>query len=221
MYTRYNRAIRYDSPVTNGIKASALYAPGNDESAISYDGIAYVARNMPNNRKATEIGLSYSNGPLNVQWQNLQIAAQTNATGYYGVAASTNAAMTTTYGYVATKSNTLGANYNLGATTLYAMWQNGDSTASTTAVVHVNGNRYAVKQNMGAVDLMLSYSQTVSGSTTTTTAKVIGGRADYNLSKTAAIYDGYESWDTGKAAGTNDTTSGTRKVTSIGLKKQF
>ena len=224
MYTRYNRSIRFDSQVVNGLKGSALYAPGNDEAAVSYDGTAYVARNMPNNRKVTELGLSYANGPLNVQWQNLQIAAQTNPTGYYAMAASTNAALTATYGYVATKSNTLGVNYNLGATTLYAMWQNGDSTASSTSVTHVNGNRYAVKQNMGQVDLMFSYSQTVSGSTTTTTAKVIGGRADYNLSKTAAVYLGYENWDTGKAASSttpNDTTSGTRKVTSIGLKKQF
>jgi len=223
MATRYDRSIRLDSPVMNGLKASALYAPGNDEAAIAYNsaGDAYVARNMPNNRKVTEVGLNYANGPLNVQFSNLQIAAQTNPVGYYAVNANTSTTMVTTYSYVATKTSLLGANYNFGSTTVYAAWWVGDSLASTTANVHVSGNRYAVKQNLGAVDLMFQYTQAVSGSSTTTTAKVIGARADYNLSKTAAVYAGYENYDTGVAAGTNNTTTGTRKVTSIGLRKSF
>jgi len=222
LFTRYSRSARYDSPVTNGLKFSALYAPGNDEAAVSdATSTTYLARNMPNNRKVTEIGLNYANGPLNLQWQNLQIAAQTNPTGWYGVTAVTNAAMTTAYSYVATKSNLIGANYNFGSTTVYAGWWNGDSTASTTSVTHTTGNRYAVKQNMGQVDLLLQYTQEVSGTGTTTTSKVIGGRADYNLSKTAAAYVGYENWDTGTASTATSTTTGTRKITSIGLRKSF
>ena len=44
LFTRYNRSARYDSPVTNGLKFSALYAPGNDE-ASSLPG-AYKAENF-------------------------------------------------------------------------------------------------------------------------------------------------------------------------------
>jgi hypothetical protein len=223
--TRYDRSIRLDSAVMNGIKASALYAPGNDElnTAVIADttNFSSVARNIPNNRKVTELGLNYANGPLNVQWLNYTVAAQTYATGYYGVLYSTGAAATTALGYVATKSNMLAANYNLGATTLYGAWWSGDSTSSTTAVVHVSGNRYAVKQNFGAIDVALQYTQTTLGSSTTTTSKAIGARADYNLSKTAAAYVGYENVDTGAAATTNTTSAGVRKITSIGLRKSF
>jgi len=217
--TRYDRSVRLDSAVINGFKVSGLYAPGNDEAAVaSSSADSYVARNMPNNRKITEIGVNYSNGPLNVQWTNHQVAAQTNAVGYYGVVASATSTMTTTYGYVATKSNILGANYNLGSTTLYAAWWNGDSTASTTAVKRASGNRYAIKQNLGSVDLMAQYTQATHD---TTTAKVLGFRGDYNLSKTSAVYLGYENWDTGSAASATNTTSGTRKTTSVGLRKSF
>jgi predicted porin len=44
---------------------------------------------------------------------------------------------------------------------------------------------------------------------------VTGLRADYNLSKTAALYIGYESYDNG-AATANETTA-----TAIGLRKSF
>jgi len=217
--TRYDRSVRLDSAVMNGFKVSGLYAPGNDEAAVaSSSADSYVARNIPNNRKITEIGINYSNGPLNVQWSNHQVAAQTNAVGYYAVVASSTSAMTTTYNYVATKSNILGANYNLGSTTIYGAWWNGDSTASTTAVSRANGNRYAVKQNLGSVDLIAQWTQATSG---TTTAKVVGGQAIYNLSKTAATYIGYENWDAGNAASATNTTSGIRKTTSIGLRKSF
>jgi predicted porin len=115
----------------------------------------------------------------------------------------------------------LSANYNLGAATVYGAWWAGDSTTSTTAAVHVSGNRYAVKYDMGTVVAALQYTQAVVGSTTTTTSKAIGARADYNFSKTAAAYVGYENVDTGVAATTNTTTAGVRKITSIGLRKSF
>jgi predicted porin len=219
--TRYDRSVRLDSAVMNGIKVSALYAPGNDELNTAVDTTNYVARNMPNNRKVTELGINYANGPLNVQWLNYTVAAQTYATGYYGVLYASNAAATTALGYVATKSNMLAANYNLGATTVYAAWWSGDSTTSSTSVVHASGNRYAVKQNLGNVDVALQYTQAIVGSSTTTTSKAIGARADYNLSKTAAAYVGYENVDTGAAATTNTTSAGVRKITSIGLRKSF
>jgi len=221
--TRYSRSARYDSPVTNGLKVSLVYAPGNDESAVAGTGVAnYINRSTPNNRTVTELGLNYSNGPLNAQYVNIATLAQTNPTGWYAVTGNSTG-QTTAYGYVATKMNVLGANYNLGSTTLYYGYNNGDSNASTTALVKSVGNRLAVKQNLGQIDLTAQYTsiKTTTTANVSTTAKVAGLRADYNLSKTAITYLGYENWDTGTTVATTDTTSGNRKITSIGLRKSF
>jgi len=219
--TRYDRSVRFDSPRINGLKASAVFAPGNDEAAVLIDTNSYAARNMPNARRVTELGLNYSNGPLNVQFVNFSQAASANALGWYSVLSSSTASFTTTYAWVATKTNTLAANYNLGNTTVYGAIWNGDSVASTTSVTHTKGARYAVKQTMGATDLMLQYTQNDYGNSSVVSSKLIGARLDYNLSKTAKTYLGYESWDTGTVAASTNTTSGTRKITSIGLQKSF
>jgi len=221
--TRYARSARFDTPVMGGLKVSAVYAPGNDEAAVAGTGVAnYINRSIPNNRTVTELGLNYSNGPLNAQFTNIATAAQTNPTGWYAVT-SNSTGQTTSYGYVATKMNVLGVNYNLGSTTLYYGYNNGDSNASTTSLIKSLGSRVAAKQNFGAIDVMLQYTsiKTTTTASVSTTAKVTGLRADYNLSKTAAAYLGYENWDTGTAAASTDTTSGNRKVTSIGLRKSF
>jgi len=219
--TRYDRSVRFDTPRMSGLKASVVYAPGNDEAAVLIDTNSYAARNIPNARRVTELGLNYANGPLNVQFVNFSVAAASNALGYYAVLTSSTASYTTTYAYVATKTNTLAANYNLGNTTVYGAIWSGDSVASTTAVTHTKGARYAVKQTMGATDVMLQYTQNDYGNSTVVSSKVLGARVDYNLSKTAKTYIGYESWDTGTVAASTNTTSGTRKITSIGLQKSF
>ena len=72
---------------------------------------------------------------------------------------------------------------------------------------------------MGATDLMASYTQQKS-TTSDVKATVTGLRADYNFSKTAAAYVGYENWDTG-ATYANSLTTGTRKIASMGLRKSF
>jgi predicted porin len=221
--TRYSRSARYDSPVMNGLKVSAVYAPGNDEVAVTGTGVAnYVARSLPNNRQVTELGLSYSNGPLNVQFANIATAAQTNVTGWYAVTANSTG-QTTTYGYVATKMNVLGANYNLGSTILSYGLNNGQSNASTTSILQSSGTRMGVKQSFGVIDVTAQFTQLKSTTTAavSTTAKVTGLRGDYNLSKTAIAYLGYENWDAGTTAAATDTVSGNRKVTSIGLRKTF
>ena len=220
--TRYSRSVRYDTPTINGITGVIQYAPGGDEAAV-VGSTAYVARNVPNDRTATELGLRYNNGPLNVNFSNVSQTAQANVTGWLAVTAST-AGQTTTFNYVATKTNTLGANYNLGSTTLYYGWANGDSLASTTTQTKATGNRLGVKQNFGSMDLLVQYTAikaTASGSATGTTAKVSGLRLDNNLSKTAKVYLGYEYADNGEAAASTSTSKGTRTTTSIGLQKSF
>ncbi len=247
--TRYNRSIRWDSPVMSGLTASVLYAPGNDIAKTSTPAItspttggitpAVPAANLiPNARKATEFGLRYANGPLTVSYANITQAAQTNATGWYAGGSNTAGKKTS--------ASVVDASYNLGTTTLYAGWNTGDrlaplgaatlTAADTTKTVESKGSRFAIKQNFGTVDVMAQYTRqealgvtgvSTSGGTTTVDtallkATVLGLRADYNLSKTAAIYAGYEKFDSGAAyAASAFGSTGTRTITSVGLKKSF
>lgn len=240
--TRYNRSVRYDSPVINGFTLSYQYAPGNDQApAVTANGVIGstsavspslpVPYLIPNARAATEYGVRYANGPLTVSYANVAQDAQVNSTGWYATGSSTKG--------LKTSVNLLNASYAMGNTTLYVGWNDGDRLApigsagsSATANVATKGNRMAIKQTMGKLDVMASITTqealgvtNVSGSTYTTAtlkAKVTGLRAEYNLSKTAAIYGGYEKYDTG-----NDyvaaalTSTGNRTLTSVGLKKSF
>jgi predicted porin len=184
--TRYNRSVRYDSPSFNGLTLSLLNAPGNDQAGATF---------IANAKNVTEVGATYMNGPLTVVLMNISQAAQTNGT----------AAVKT--------SSFLGANYKVGATTLYGAYFDGELLASTSVATDVKGYRAAIKHSIGAIDLMASY-QEGEGKVSGLKDKVSGLRADYNLSKTAAAYVGYENWN-GTAA--NDT----RTLTSIGLRKSF
>ena len=209
--TRYNRSVRWDSPVMNGFQAAVLYAPGNDQTAVVTSN-AGVALLIPNARTATEFGLRYTNGPLVASYASVEQAAQTNNLGWYG--ASSSGA-----GPIKTKVNLINASYNLGATTVYAGWNDGDALASGATATATKGQRLAIKQDMGTVVLIAQQSTQTSG-TSNTKATVTGLRADYLLSKTAAAYIGYENWDTGTAYA-DKLTTGTRKITSIGLRKSF
>jgi len=221
--TRYSRSLRYDSPVMNGLKASFTYAPGNDEAGfVSSTGGPYVARWIPNARNATEIGLSYSNGPLNVAVTNISTAYQDNVTGWYG--ATFGSTVVTSAASLSTKATIGGLNYKIDNTTLYVGMGSGGSRATGATALKSDYSRYAIKQNMGSIDLIAQYTRqanTTVSSGAKLQANVIGLRADYNLSKTSAVYLGYEKFDTGTIAATTNTTSGTRTITSIGLRKSF
>jgi len=224
MNTRYSRSVRWDSPVIAGFTASVLVAPGNDQPAFVTANGAGTALLIPNARKGTEFGLRYDNGPLAVSYANVAQASQANTVGWY---AGNAAAYTTAVAPAKTSVNMLNASYNLGATTLYAGWNDGERLAVFSATdgtaVKTKGNRFAVKHTIGAVDLIASVTNQTANSGTSgaeVKAKVTGARADYNLSKTAAVYVGYEKFDTGTAYG-NSLTTGDRTITSAGLKKQF
>jgi len=212
--TRYNRSVRYDSPSFNGITASVLYAPGNDQAAVSVASGSggHTALIVPNARAATEFGLRYAAGPLTVSFANVSTGAQTNAGGWYAVGSSVA-------GAAKTSVNMLNGSFAMGATTLYAGWNKGDQTTAGATATATKGYRLGAKHTMGAIDLGASYTQQTSG-TANTDASVTGLRADYNFSKTAAAYIGYENWDTGTAYASTATT-GMRKITSVGLRKSF
>ncbi len=220
--TRYNRSFRYDTPSMNGFTASVLYAPGNDQAQLTTTAGSAAAAVpqallIPNARQFTEIGLRYDNGPLSVAAVNIASKAQTNAGGFY--VAGTNVAG------VKTSVSMINASYNLGATTLYVGMHDGDQYAltSTSAAIPTKGNRFGIKHTVGAVDLM-AMSSTQKDTTSETKRTVTGFRVDYNFSKTSAAYLGYEKYDSGAAYSNASSTlnlTGTRTITSMGLRKSF
>ncbi len=200
---RYDRSARYDSPNFAGFTVSALYAPGGDQPAATTP--TFIA----NNNKVTELGLSYANGPLTVGYANISQAALTYTTaGAVGAVAKTS-------------TNILAASYKMGNTTLSAGWNDGDGKARAATTSDSKGYRVGLRQDIGAIALIASYGQQENkGATSTPKEKVTGLRADYNLSKTAVAYLGYEKYDTGVAAAPSLTT-GDRTITSVGLRKSF
>ncbi len=216
--TRYNRSIRYDSPAFSGLTAHILVAPGGDEAQNNTTN----ANQTPNARAATEAALKYSNGPLNVSLTAVMQDAQSNKTGYYSGALTSQFDKTT--------ATLLAANYKIGNTTLYAGMNTGDrlaAKASTGGVaVESKGQRFAIKHTMGKIDLIASHTtQEVKGVSTAVDVKstVTGLGADYNFSKTTAVYTRYEDWKTGQVAASGDTagTVGDRTTVSVGLRKSF
>lgn len=210
--TRYNRSIKYTSPsIAGGLTVGVLHAPGNDQSASSS---ATGSLAIPNARQATEIALNYSKGPLNLGFVNISQAAMTNSSGWYMTGGSTA-------GAASTSTNVWAGNYNFGPVTVYGAAFSGQSLSSSATPSGINGLRGGIKYTMGNVDLMAGYTElkTKSAATTTigneTKATTTGFRADYNLSKTAAVYLGVERNDNGNAS------NNVLDVVSLGMRKSF
>jgi len=220
---RYSRSARFDSPVMNGFSAHFLFAPGGDQANIDTSSSTYGAFQFPNARRATEVAFRYSNGPLNLMAVNIRGAAMTNVAGYY--AYSSEGVTTSAIG--ATNYNTVAANYKLGDTTIYTQMGSGGSiNVATTAAALASDklSRYGVKHTMGAVDLSVVSTKVATaavGTAGTVNQVVTGFNGTYNLSKTSAVYLGYEKYDSGTVGVTTNTSSGTRTITSLGLRKSF
>jgi len=196
---RYNRSARYDSPSFNGFSVAVLYAPGNDIAPTTGAPTQVIA----NARQVTELGLSYANGPLTLGYANVSQAKQTNGSTLAGAKTSVNI---------------LAASYKLGNTTLSAGWNDGDALAAAATAQKSEGYRVGLRQDIGAIALSLSYANQ---KTNLVKEDVLGLRADYNLSKTAFVYLGYENWDNKNATASSTVNKGDRKVTSLGIRKAF
>jgi predicted porin len=214
--TRYNRSAKYETPVISGFQASVLYAPGVDR-ADATAGTAYAG--LPFQRRVTEIGASYQNGPLNVAFANLKGAA-TDATS-----------TVTPVGTKSSSTNMLSANYTVGAATVYVGMNNGQTLGTTesnagvytlpavAAGIDTNGSRVGLKYVMGTTNFIVSQAQQTIKNATEEKRKVTGFRATQELSKQSSVYLAYEKYDTGIA--TVGTAAGTYTVTAVGLRRQF
>jgi predicted porin len=204
--TRYSRSVKYESPNINGFEVAIQYAPGNDRTNEANTSSVLT---IPNARAATDIGVTYTNGGLKLAFATVNQQAQSNGMSYTGIAAANSDA---------TVSNSYAASYNFGTISAHLGVASGNTVTATTVAIKGSAMRGAIKANLGKVDLTAQYTEVITNTGTSNanvSAKTTGFRADYNLSKTAATYLGYESYDSGATANNQQT------IMSVGLRKSF
>ncbi len=210
--TRFNNAIRYESPTINGISASVLYVPKiSDQSGSTVAGTA-------NRQGVTDMGLKYSNGPLNIAYATQKIEQSgTVDLAYQNLGAGTAILADGK----SNKLSILSANYTIGAATLYgATWS---EKQDTSTAVNTSGRMIGAKYAMGATTLMASMgtSDDKVGANGGVDKKIAGVGADYALSKRTNLYVRYDTRDANKNSATDDATNGSTKRTAIGVKHTF
>jgi predicted porin len=198
--TRYNRALRYDSPAIAGLTVSLGYNPGND--------VSYVAKETPLapiQRSATEIGLRYAQGPITVALAQSTLAANANKAG------DTAAAASALDDAAERKTTVLAASFKMGAATLAA-------THVTSEIGTLEGTVMGISASytMGKATVMGHMQNSViDNAGTETKPTLMGLRADYALSKRTAAYAGYEAFDNG------ESTNNDRTIMSLGVRHSF
>ena len=188
------------------------YAPGNND--------ATAGGAQP---QVTDLGLSYTSGPLSVSFSNLQrsaVGAQdavAAVAGQLGSGGSVTSGAFAPWGQAAVTAtpkstfNLIGVNYTMGAARVFAGY--GDGSKSGTGAVDSKLTRVGASYTMGAVTLLGSYSTLELGTAAKRTAS--GVRADYALSKRTAAYAGYEAYDSGA------TTTNKRNTAMVGVRHTF
>jgi predicted porin len=204
---RSEKAVVYTSPVYSGVTAQVEYSGQNDRGTWT-----------ANDNEMLGLSAKYNQGPLNAQVYhgkasagatqaagsntiaNLSVATSSVAANYAANALPANASVTW---------NMLGANYNMGATTVYAGYTTTKTDGTTTAAKVEDSKSWnlGAKYVMGNIDLLANYlvrksnlSATDAGFVATDAnsaayaadAKLLGLGANYNLSKNTSVYYRYE-----------------------------
>lgn len=200
---RFNRSARYDTPNFNGFRASLTYAPGNDDAAT-----ATTTATTPIGQEITDLGLTYSKGPLNLALSSLQRSAVTGGSA---------SQVKSTY-------NTISANYTMGALRVFAGYGDGDKSSQAPATVNIVNTtggldtkvtRVGASYAMGAVTLLGQYATAEIGTGANNKRTATGLRADYALSKRTVAYGAYEAFDTGA------TTANKINTMAVGVRHSF
>jgi predicted porin len=226
--TRFNNAVEYTSPTFAGFTARVLYVPQvNNATADGGQNNATVTTLPGTNRQGvTDLGLGYSQGPLNVQFAQ-QEAKQGNAINGLVNTGTAGADANSKY-----KLTTFAANYTIGATKIYAaMWTEKNTLSTPHNSVDSAGNMIGVKHTMGKIDLMASTGKrnnknaaqaaTAGGALTDKDVSVTGLGADYNFSKRTAAWVRYETRDANTNVTAETSAAGVTKTTAVGIRHNF
>jgi len=187
---RYDNSMRYDSPVlAGGLKLSYLGRKQQSDAANANYSESLGAQDQAG---VTELGASYSAGPLNLVFSRTTEDALNVQSATTGGAALTNGNKVI--------GNALAANYTFGAATVYAGWQNAKAVNNLNVGQRdTSGVNLAAKYVMGTNTFMVNFGR-ISGHTTaasivantSNSASLVGLGYEYALSKTAALTARYE-----------------------------
>ncbi len=239
---RTENAIKYITPSINGFKGSLYKASKVSVNNSNSFSTTYGTFDVPG---VTEFSLQYNKGPINAVYSShktdnvnvhgAQTAAFSSTTSATPITYTTTAAGTTK-----ATLNTLGANYTMGAVTVYALNQTSKTDAATPAY-DVKLTMLSAAYQMGVHRFMVGTgTASDSGSSNNATGngkgldtKITSLGYDYALSKTVALYARHENInDKGSvvpaigASGANtfttaETRNGNRTTTAIGLRVNF
>jgi predicted porin len=221
---RFNNAVRYDTPALNGFSANVTHSTGSKDA---------TAGGTP---QITDIGLAYSNGPLNVSFSNLTrsaVAGQAAVTNKCGGTTACTSSDTvdeiTSVGSAAVAAvekstyKSLAANYTMGAVKVFAGYGKGDkstpkvSASGTTAAVTIGEdskyNTVGASYTFGSNTILASMSKTTLG--TAAAREATGVRYDRALSKRTVAYVVHEAYDSGA------TTANKINTTAVGVRHAF
>jgi len=216
---RNDNTLQYTSPViAGGLKFNWINRKAQGSSAASTNANYNANLGAQQQASVNSLAAYYNAGPLNV----LLTRDVEDATGVSSVTAGTGA---TALGSRGTFTG-LGANYNLGAATVYGGWQNNKAVsgagATTTDRSTVN---LGVKYDMG-VNSFMGAVQRATNSLAGTSSSLFALGYEYALSKTSAVTARYERIADGagfaSVAGYNATVGNTdRTRMGVGLRVGF
>jgi predicted porin len=216
---RYDNSIRYDSPVFAGGLIASYVGRKQNVSASALGNSQYsTTLGVQQQSGVSELGLRYSAGPLNAVLSRVSEDAR-NVTGCAYKVPTTDTTLTCSIGNLATLT-TLGANYNLGAVTVYGGLQYTKATDPTSVLkADQNSINLAAKYAFGVNTVLASYGrQNDSIKSLSTTNFGLG--YEYALSKTTSLVARFQRYNdnagifstTGLATVTGNTT-----VTRMGM----
>ena len=206
---RNDNSVQYISPNFSGFDVAYLQSNAQSKAV---DSTSVKSTSFSSSMGAydqagvKELSVSYANGPLAARFTNLK---QQNL-------AALGTADTTT--------NTLGANYALGAAKVF-LWNQKNSAADNS--FNTSGTTVSATYTMGATTLMAQMGSVKSsaGATNGKKSTLTGLGFDYALSKTTFVYGRYEAIDDKAAliaaASTIDGTDSKRTRTALGLRVGF
>ncbi len=203
---RHERTVRYDTPAINGFGASYEWSGKNsNQTSTAYN---------DNNNGYSSLGLTYSQGPLNLAYSSAEAQAGANVAAGPTTAGAVVANALTANAKV--KYTFLAANYTMGATTVYYGATTGKSTGLATNF-DASSNNVAVKYAVNGNLAVMANVTRVNNKLGATDPKSTGLGADYSLSKRTTAYLRYEKYDTDSSSG----TAGEGKMTAVGFRHTF
>ena len=214
---RSEKAAVYTSPVFGGVTAQVEYSGQNDRGGWT-----------ANDNGVLGLSAKYNQGPLNVQFYQGKASAGNFAASTSGTLSSANMNANYLVANSSVKWNMLGANYNMGATTVYGGYTTTKSEG-VTADKRLEDNKswnIAAKYVMGKTDLLANYlvrksnlteaqAYATSNGDYAADAKSLGLGANYNFSKSTYVYYRYERI-AGLNAAASTQTSTTNGVAGVG-----